>query len=93
MSLLTYSANFWTILFCLLNFGLNIFIILSNHSSKTTQKIHDLELDVATLKANQSNAIKHDDLAAVYKRLEELSQSVNKLIGKLDQPKKAWWQS
>lgn len=91
MPLVSFDFNFWTVLFCLLNFSFSAYVLITARSSALVTKIHTLEVDVATLKANQANAIKHDDLAAVYKRLDDVSKIVNKIDGQIEEISKRKW--
>lgn len=90
----SFDFNFWTILLFIINFSLGLFIFLSDRNKakndalitlrdSLTSQTHALDVRLGRAEAEVKNGIKHTDIAAVYSRLDSVSQIVNTLDGRL----------
>ena len=72
----------------IITFGLGAWLYIEKRNDKTNERVDTLstrveqiDRDLAGLAANAEAAPSHNDLSAVYKSINELSETVNQLVG------------
>ena len=79
-----FDFNFWTMLLFALNFGLAVFVAVSNSRKAKDDELKQVQQRVTTLEVRLDNGINKNDIVALHRRLDELMSIVKHMEGRLE---------
>ena len=92
---INFDFNFWTLLFCLLNFCLALFSLIAGRNKAQSDELKAMKSELiaknqqhgerlARIEADIENSINVDDVKAVHRRLDEILADSKTVEGKVE---------